>query len=286
MSANQDIREECIEMIQDQQNHQRFLDEPHYRENDDEQQQPNQYIEEEDQAPVYSPYQLSLYKKPNPRTLDEFHLDEEPRKKICIEECSTQEQSLDHHAMGDLEILAATLQKENQKKFFYPKNLPIPTNVDEHFSNLKMRFQSSLKQEEFIATYLKSDDIMRIKIGLCDEILNDEETLKFEDWVEQLCTSTNHESLKEMARKQKVARYLEKKHSRTYEKKVHYHVRQKVAEERLRVKGRFVTWTQALKMLNQQQDTIKSWTYNDYFKIKNLLNEKFGAIRSERSLKL
>ncbi|CAK70668.1 unnamed protein product (macronuclear) [Paramecium tetraurelia] len=56
-------------------------------------------------------------------------------------------------------------------------------------------------------------------------------------------------------------------------------------KERLRVKGRFVTWTQALKMLNQQQDTIKSWTYNDYFKIKNLLNEKFGAIRSEKSLK-
>ncbi|CAD8147898.1 unnamed protein product [Paramecium pentaurelia] len=283
MNSNQDLKEECIEQIQESENQQKLLEEPHYIDDDD--QQGDQYSEE-DQVPVYSPYQLSLYKKPIPRTLDEFHLDEDPKKKVCIEECSTTEQSQDHHAMGDLEILAAMLQKENQKKFSYPKNLPIPTNVDEHFSNLKMRFHPSQKQEEFISSYIKSDDIMRIKIGLCDEILNDDETQKFEDWVEQLCTATNHESLKEMARKQKVARYLEKKHSRTYEKKVHYHVRQKVAEERLRVKGRFVTWTQALKMLNQQQDSIKSWTYNDYFKIKNLLNEKFGAIRSERSLKL
>ena len=48
---------------------------------------------------------------------------------------------------------------------------------------------------------MKGDDLLRIKVGLCEDILNDEETLKFEDWVEQLCTSTNHESLKEMARK-------------------------------------------------------------------------------------
>lgn len=28
------------------------------------------------------------------------------------------------------------------------------------------------------------EDLLRVKIGLCEEILNDEETLKFEDWVE------------------------------------------------------------------------------------------------------
>ncbi|CAD8096722.1 unnamed protein product [Paramecium sonneborni] len=284
MSVNHNIRKESIELIQNSENHEKNIYEPHYK--NENEQQVDEYIEEEDQVPIYSPYQLSLYKKPNLQFLDEFHLDEDPKKKVCIEDCSTTEQSLDHYAMGDLEILAETLQKQNYKKFSYPKILPIPTNVDEHFSNLKMRFQPSQKQEDFISTYIKSDDIKRIKIGLCDEIINDEETHKFEDWVEQLCTSTNHQSLKEMTRKQKVARYLQKKHSRTYEKKVHYHVRQKVAEERLRVKGRFVTWTQALKMLNQQQDTIKSWTHNDYFRIKNLLNEKFGAVRSERSLKL
>ncbi|CAD8091633.1 unnamed protein product [Paramecium primaurelia] len=283
MSINQEIVKEHIDLIQEIDNQQQLLNQPHYR--DDDEQQVEQYLEE-DQVLVYSPYQLSQLKKPIPQTIDEFHLDEDSKKKVCIEECSTTEQSLDHHAMGDLEILVVMLQRENQKKFSYPKHLPIPNNVDEHLSNLRMRFQPSQKQEEFISTYIKSDDIIRIKIGLCDEILNDEETLKFEDWVQQLCTLTNHETLKEMARKQKVIRYIEKKHNRTYEKKVHYHIRQKVAEERLRVKGRFVTWTQALKMLNQQQDTIKSWTNNDYCKIKNLLNEKFGAIRTERSLKI
>lgn len=85
-----------------------------------------------------------------------------------------------------------------------------------------------------------------MKIGIDSELLQDEETHRFEEWVEHLCTATNHKSLKEMSRRQKVRNYLQKKHSRTYEKKVHYHIRQKVAEERLRVKGRFVTWSQAL----------------------------------------
>lgn len=57
-----------------------------------------------------------------------------------------------------------------------------------------------------------------------------------------------------------------------------------MAEERLRVKGRFVTWSQALRMLNESQESKKSWSYNDYFKIKSLLNEKFGAIKSEKSV--
>ncbi|CAD8066595.1 unnamed protein product [Paramecium primaurelia] len=260
-----------------------IYDEPHYSADDEQQ---CEEFENEVEVPVYTPQQLSSYKKPCPIFQDEFILDEDPKKKVCLEECTTTEQSEDHPALGDLEMLAAMLLKENQKKFSYPKDLPVPTNVEQHLEELKMRFNPSQKQEDFISTYVKSDDLLRIKVGLCEEILNDEETQKFEDWVEQLCTSTNHESLKEMARKQKVKRYLEKKHSRTYEKKVHYHIRQKVAEERLRVKGRFVTWTQALKMLNEQQDSKKSWTYNDYFKIKNLLNEKFGAIKSERSLKI
>ncbi|CAK70390.1 unnamed protein product (macronuclear) [Paramecium tetraurelia] len=256
-------------------------DEPHYSADDEQQ---CEEFENENEVPVYTPQQLTSYKKPCPVFQDEFILDEESKKKVCIEECTTTEQSEDYPVLGDLEMLAAMLLKENQKKFSYPKDLPVPTNVEQHLEELRMRFTPSQKQEDFISTYVKGDDLLRIKVGLCEEILNDEETQKFEVWVEQLCTSTNHESLKEMARKQKVKRYLEKKHSRTYEKKVHYHIRQKVAEERLRVKGRFVTWTQALKMLNEQQDSNKSWTYNDYFKIKNLLNEKFGAIKSERSL--
>jgi len=78
------------------------------------------------------------------------------------------------------------LQKENQKKFSYPKNLPLPSqnSVEGHLNDLKMRFTPSQKQEEFISQYMVQEDLLRVKIGLCEEILNDEETLKFEDWVE------------------------------------------------------------------------------------------------------
>ncbi|CAD8209265.1 unnamed protein product [Paramecium pentaurelia] len=254
--------------------------EPHYMADNEQQEE----LQEEIQFPVFSPQQLSHFKRPKAISFDEFNLDEDPKKKVCLQlECTTAEQS-ELQPMGDLERLADMLQRENQKKYSYPKNLPAPSNVDNHLDELNMRFTPSQKQDEFVSNYVKGDDLLRIKVGLCDDILNDEETLKFEDWVEQLCTSTNHESLKEMARKQKVKRYLEKKHNRTYEKKVHYHIRQKVAEERLRVKGRFVTWGQALKMLNEK-DTKKSWSYNDYTKIKSLLNEKFGAVKSEKSLR-
>ena len=40
-------------------------------------------------------------------------MDEDPKKKVCVEECTTTEQSDDHPALGDLEMLAAMLLKEN-----------------------------------------------------------------------------------------------------------------------------------------------------------------------------
>jgi len=80
-----------------------------------------------------------------------------------------------------------------------------------------------------------------------------------------------------MARRSKVNRYLEKKHGRTYSKKVHYQIRQKVAEERLRVKGRFVTWSQALDMLNEEREHKKHWNMSDYYLIKKKLSERFGS---------
>ncbi|CAD8122458.1 unnamed protein product [Paramecium sonneborni] len=280
MNTQKELRDVVFEKEEIEKENSFTYSEPHYMADNEQEEE----LQEEIQLPVYSPQQLSHFKRPKPIIFDEFNLDEDPKKKVCIQwECTTAEQS-EMLPMGDLERLADMLQRENQKKYSYPKDLPAPSNVDNHFDELNMRFIPSQKQDEFVSNYVKGDDLLRIKVGLCDDILNDEETLKFEDWVEQLCTSTNHESLKEMARKQKVKRYLEKKHNRTYEKKVHYHIRQKVAEERLRVKGRFVTWGQAIKMLNEK-DTKKSWSYNDYTKIKSLLNEKFGAVKSEKSFR-
>lgn len=73
---------------------------------------------------------------------------------------------------------------------------------------------------------------------MCYDIVDDEETQKFEEWVQSL----HKQNGAQLARELKVKKYLEKKRSRTYEKKVHYLVRQKVAGERMRIKGRFITW--------------------------------------------
>lgn len=52
---------------------------------------------------------------------------------------------------------------------------------------------------------------------------------------EKIGTLTIQERLK------KIDRYLEKKKKRTWVKKIHYNCRKRVADKRLRIKGRFVT---------------------------------------------
>ncbi|KAM3143109.1 hypothetical protein pb186bvf_004695 [Paramecium bursaria] len=260
----------CDEQIEIQQAENQFqYEEPQYQYVQEQPTYPD-FQEEENVYPIYSPQQLFLLKKPSiiqDQEYQDFQLDQsfgrdnsrrptcQIRKKVCVKQNDDESTTMDE-SFDDLEKLAQRISQETQKKFTYSKSFPLPTpsSVEMHLIDLQMRFPPTHKQEDFLAQYIKSDDLLRIKIGLTEEMINDEESQKFEEWVEQLCTSTNHQSLKEMARRQKVKRYLEKKHSRTYEKKVHYHIRQKVAEERLRVKGRFVTWNQALKMLNETQE--------------------------------
>lgn len=50
-------------------------------------------------------------------------------------------------------------------------------------------------------------------------------------------------------RRLKVERYLEKRRNKTWNKKICYNCRQRVAEERLRIKGKFIKKRRAMQIL-------------------------------------
>ncbi|OMJ94565.1 hypothetical protein SteCoe_2210 [Stentor coeruleus] len=58
-------------------------------------------------------------------------------------------------------------------------------------------------------------------------------------------------------RKEKIAKYLEKRKKRSWQKRIYYDCRKKVADNRLRVKGRFVTRDQAINVLGPDNESIK-----------------------------
>ncbi|OMJ70340.1 hypothetical protein SteCoe_31694 [Stentor coeruleus] len=58
-------------------------------------------------------------------------------------------------------------------------------------------------------------------------------------------------------RKEKIAKYLEKRKKRNWHKKIYYDCRKKVADNRLRVKGRFVKREQAILKLGSDHEAIK-----------------------------
>ncbi|CAD8173415.1 unnamed protein product [Paramecium pentaurelia] len=224
--------------------------------------QNNGYYDEESNVNIFTQHQLGLFKKPS------YFIENEDLNLKNNHECSTAEQTeSSEHSDNSFEHIPSPK--------FPSKELPPPINADEHLFNLDMKYYPSTSQENFILNFINQDDLQRIKIGLDYKILDDPQTLKFENWVQQMCNTKANQ--KEIQRKLKVKKYLEKKHNRTFGKKVHYHIRQKVAEERLRIKGRFVTWKQAVKML-EKSDTKREWTQSDYFKIKILLNEKYGQV--------
>ena len=51
------------------------------------------------------------------------------------------------------------------------------------------------------------------------------------------------------SRRLKVERYLEKRRSKTWNRKICYNCRQKVAEQRLRIKGKFIKKRRAMELL-------------------------------------
>jgi len=74
-----------------------------------------------------------------------------------------------------------------------------------------------------------------------------------------------------MERKEKVQRYLTKRKNRIWGKKVSYDCRKRVADSRLRIKGRFITRKQASRILEQD---VSHMSQNE---IKELLNQRLNG---------
>lgn len=60
-------------------------------------------------------------------------------------------------------------------------------------------------------------------------------------------------------RKTKILKYLEKKKNRKWSKRISYDCRKRVAENRLRIKGRFVTKKQAIAILGADHDIVQNF---------------------------
>ena len=58
-------------------------------------------------------------------------------------------------------------------------------------------------------------------------------------------------------RQKKIQRYLEKKKKRTWVKRIHYDCRKKVADNRLRIKGRFVTRNKAFDIISEGGNNLE-----------------------------
>ena len=77
-------------------------------------------------------------------------------------------------------------------------------------------------------------------------------------------------------RKTRIGKYLEKRKQRSWNKKINYQCRKRVADSRLRVKGRFVTRDQARTLLGDEYDINKL----SNSEIRRILNDRIDDLES------
>ena len=103
------------------------------------------------------------------------------------------------------------------------------------------------KQYEKLLEKKRLDTCQKDFISLSTSVSGDNETQKAHDFDENRFEENPGYLLE--TRREKVERYIRKRKSRNWNKKISYKCRKEVADARLRVKGRFITRTQANKLL-------------------------------------
>jgi len=82
-------------------------------------------------------------------------------------------------------------------------------------------------------------------------------------------------------RRIKIEKYLQKRKKRTWSRKINYDCRKRVADGRLRIKGRFVTREQAFILLNDANIPYDAEKITNA-EIKELLTDKFGSMLKKK----
>ena len=84
-------------------------------------------------------------------------------------------------------------------------------------------------------------------------------------------------------RKEKIRKYFEKRKRRIWKKKISYDCRKKVADKRLRIKGRFVTRDQAYELLGT---TAKELSNNELLRTLAVSNDNYCIITCAQNMKI